>query len=148
MGFLRVAVFDAPAAGLAWLGRQGTRAIAALVFIGIALPPLDALLKSFVTEAIFVLLCLAFLRVDPAALQSYLGRPALVLAATAWTTLAVPAVFGAVCLTIGLDARSPDLFLALMLQAVASPMMASPPWPRCWGSTPRSCSSRWSPARR
>ena len=91
MGFLRVAVFDAPAAGLAWLGRQGTRAIAALVFIGIAVPPLDALLKPFVTEAIFVLLCLAFLRVDPAALRSYLGRPGLVLAATAWTTLAVPA---------------------------------------------------------
>ena len=126
MGFLRVTVLDAPAAGLAWLGRQGTRAIAALVFIGIAVPPLDAPLKPFVTEAIFVLLCLAFLRVDPAALRSYLGRPGLVLAATAWTTLAIPAVFGAGCLAIGLDGRSPDLFLALMLQAVASPMMASP----------------------
>jgi len=38
---------------LAWLGRQGTRAIAAIVFIAIALPPLDALFKPFVTEAIF-----------------------------------------------------------------------------------------------
>ena len=27
---------------------------------------------------------------------------------------------------IGLEARSPDLFLALMMQAVASPMMAAP----------------------
>ncbi len=31
-----------------------------------------------------------------------------------------------VCLATGLDARSPELFLALMLQAVASPMMAAP----------------------
>jgi BASS family bile acid:Na+ symporter len=44
---------------LGWLGRQGTRAIAAIVFIAIALPPIDALLKPFVTEAIFVLLCIA-----------------------------------------------------------------------------------------
>jgi BASS family bile acid:Na+ symporter len=45
-----------PAHALAWLGGQGTRAIAALVFIGIALPPLGELLKPFVTEAIFLLL--------------------------------------------------------------------------------------------
>jgi BASS family bile acid:Na+ symporter len=32
-------------------------AIAALVFVGVAAPPIDALLKPFVTEAIFVLLC-------------------------------------------------------------------------------------------
>jgi hypothetical protein len=33
--------------GLAWLGGQGTRAIAALVFIGIAEPPLGRTLKPF-----------------------------------------------------------------------------------------------------
>jgi hypothetical protein len=33
--------------GLAWLGGQGTRAIAALVFIGIAVPPLGRTLKPF-----------------------------------------------------------------------------------------------------
>jgi BASS family bile acid:Na+ symporter len=35
-------------------------------------------------------------------------------------------ISGASCFATGLDARSPDLFLALMLQAVASPMMAAP----------------------
>jgi hypothetical protein len=126
MNFRRISIFEAPAAALAWLGRQGTRAIAALVFIGIAMPPIDALLKPFVTEAIFALLCIAFLRMDPAALRGYLGRPALVLAATAWTMLVIPVLFGASCLVIGLDARSPDLLLGIMLQAVASPMMAAP----------------------
>jgi len=36
-------------ATLAWLGRQGTRAIAALVFVGIAVPPLGTPLKPFFT---------------------------------------------------------------------------------------------------
>lgn len=111
---------------LGWLGRQGTRAIAAIVFIAIALPPLDALFKPFVTEAIFALLCIAFLRVDLAVLRAYVARPALVLSATAWTSLVLPGLFGAGCLLAGLPAHSPGLLLGLMLQGVASPMMAAP----------------------
>jgi BASS family bile acid:Na+ symporter len=122
----RMAFLQVPMAALAWLGRQGARAIAALVFIGIAVPPVGALLKPYVTESIFVLLVIAFLRVDPAALRAHLGRPMLVVAATAWTTVAIPALFGAACLATGLEARTPELFLALMLHGVASPMMAAP----------------------
>ena len=114
------------AQALAWLGSQGTRAIAALVFIGIAVPPLGELLKPYVTEAIFALLCLSFLRVDLSALRNYLRRPGLVLAATAWTMVGVPLLAGELGVASLLQARSPDLYLALMLQAVASPMMASP----------------------
>ena len=33
------------AAALSWLGRQGTRAVAASIFIGIVTPPLAALFK-------------------------------------------------------------------------------------------------------
>jgi hypothetical protein len=54
-----------PVQALAWLGGQGTRAIAALVFIGIAARPLGELLKPFVTEAVFLLLCTSFLSVGP-----------------------------------------------------------------------------------
>jgi hypothetical protein len=115
-----------PVRALAWLGNQGTRAIAALVFIGIAVPPLGELLKPFVTEAIFLLLCISFMRVDIRALRDHLRRPGIVFAATAWTMLGVPLVSGLSCLATGLDVRSPDLYLALMLQAVASPMMAAP----------------------
>jgi hypothetical protein len=115
-----------PARALAWLGRQGTRAIAALVFVGIVAPPIGEALKPFVTEAIFVLLCISFMRVDASTLRDHLRRPGVVLGATAWTTLAVPLIFGLGCLAAGLDTRSPDLFLGLMLQAVASPMMAAP----------------------
>jgi hypothetical protein len=111
---------------LAWLGRQGTRAVAALVFIGIAIPPLGEALRPFVTEAVFLLLCISFMRVDVSALRRYLRRPAIVVAATGWTLLAVPAITGVFWLATGLRTASPDLFLGLMLQAVASPMMASP----------------------
>jgi hypothetical protein len=115
-----------PVKALAWIGRQGTRAIAALVFIGLALPSLGELLKPFVTEAIFVLLCMSFMRVDVAALRDHLRQPGIVLAAAGWTTLGVPLIIGVSCLATGLDIHSPDLFLGLMLQAVASPMMAAP----------------------
>lgn len=126
MGLLQKFILGVPVVALAWLGRQGTRAIAALVFFGIAVPPIDALLKPFVTEAIFLLLCIAFLRVDMTALRGYLEKPTVVLAATGWTMLVIPALFGVSCLATGLEVRSPDLLLAIMLQAVASPMMAAP----------------------
>jgi BASS family bile acid:Na+ symporter len=118
---------------LAWLGRQGTRAIAALVFIAIALPPLDRLLKPFVTEAIFALLVLAFLRVEPAALRGHLRRPGLVLAATAWTMLVLPVALGTLGLALGLDQRAPGLFLAIMLQALAPPLMVAPSFAAAMG---------------
>jgi BASS family bile acid:Na+ symporter len=113
-------------AALSWLGRQGTRAVAALVVIGIALPSVGATLKPYVTEAVFLLLCIAFLRVDVASCRVYVRRPRIVLSATAWTSIAIPILFGVSCLASGLDKRAPELFLALMLQAVASPMMAAP----------------------
>src|SRR5438445_187010 len=77
-------LLHAPIAALSWLGRQGTRAVAALVFIGLALPQLDAVLKPHIGEAIFVLLCIAFLRVEPDVLRRQLERPGLVVAATLW----------------------------------------------------------------
>ena len=83
------------------------------------------------------MLVLAFLRVDTAALRGHIRKPGLVLAATAWTSLVVPALIGAACLLTHLDKRSPPLFLALMLQAVASPMMAAPAFAASWASMPR-----------
>ena len=74
-----------PVKALAWLGRQGTRAIASLVLIGLAVPPLGELLKPFVTEAIFVLLCISFMRVDVTALPEYLRQPGIVLVQTVGT---------------------------------------------------------------
>ena len=108
--------------------RQGTRALAAMVFVGIALPPLGALLKPFVPEAVFALLLLAFLRVEPAALRGHVEQAGLVIAASRlWTMIALPALLcGGYLAARARPAMSPDLYLALILQAAASPLMSSP----------------------
>jgi len=119
-------IIDAVLATLSWIGRQGTRALVALVVIGISFPSLGTILKPYLGGSVFVLLCVAFLRVDSTSLRTCFRRPLIVLAATMWTSVALPVLIGSCCLLLGLDRSVPDLFLALMLQAVASPMMAAP----------------------
>lgn len=119
-------VFDAVLAALAWLGRQGTRALALSVFAGIALPPLAAVLKHIFVEALLVLLLLAFLRVEPASLLQHVRKPGLAVAASLWTLLAVPALMCGAAIALGLPLASEALFLALVLQAVAPPIIGSP----------------------
>src|ERR1700760_2038450 len=93
-------IITLPVRALAWLGGLGTRAIAALVVLGIAVPPLGELLRPYVTEAIFLLLIISFMRVDLASLRAYLRRPALVLQAMASPMMASPALAA----VMGLDA--------------------------------------------
>ncbi|MBW7968426.1 Na+-dependent transporter [Bradyrhizobium sp. BR 10289] len=119
-------IFALPLRVLTWLGGQGTRAVAAIAFIAVAVPPLGALLRPYVTEAILALLCISFMRVDLVALLGHLRRPALIASATLWTTIGVPLIVGLLAHGGGLDTSSPGLFLALMLQGMASPMMAAP----------------------
>jgi BASS family bile acid:Na+ symporter len=119
-------ILNAIAAALAWLGRQGTRAVAISVFVGFAVPPLAAWLKPVFTPALAILLCLAFLRIEPDAFRAYLKRPGLVIAASLWTMLAIPLLCGVVLKLSGLEALAPGLFIALVLQASAPPLMSSP----------------------
>lgn len=119
-------MFAASLDRLASLGRQGPRALAVLVLIGIALPPLGRLMRPWLAEAVFLLLVLSFLRLDVTRLRAHLRRPGLILAATLWSALGVPLIFHAVAELAGLRATNPGLFLGLMLQGLASPMMAAP----------------------
>lgn len=111
---------------LAALGRQGSRALVVIVAIGIATPPLGALLRPWLPEAVFLLLTIAFVRMDVAALRRHLRRRGLILVATAWNAIGVPLLFFVAIELAGLRAQSPGLFLGLMLQGLASPMMAAP----------------------
>jgi hypothetical protein len=119
-------VLAALAAALAWLGRQGTRAVAASLFIGVMLPPLAALLKPIFAYALFALLCLAFLRVDPAEVRKHFTRPKLVAAAAAWMMLGTPLLIGFSLLALGLADRLPGLYIAMILQAAAPPVISAP----------------------
>jgi BASS family bile acid:Na+ symporter len=122
-------LIDLPAAGLAWLGRHGTRAVAVSMFVGIALPPLGAILRPYFPETVIMLLVLAFLRVDPAALGAQWARPGPLIAAAAWTMLVLPML--ALLLLFGAARfeslqHSPGLAIALTLHAVAPPTFSSP----------------------
>src|ERR1700727_2156303 len=104
-------VLAALSAALAWLGRPRARAIAAVVFIAIAVPPFDALLKPYVPEAIFTLLFVAFVRIETADLRSQLRKPGLLVAATVWTSLVIPMLIGIACLALKVHTRPPHLFI-------------------------------------
>ena len=111
---------------LAWLGRQGTRAVAASLFVGIALPPLAALLKPIFGYAVFALLCLAFLRVNPTELRTHFGYPLRIAAAAGWMMLATPVLTGLTLVALDLSDRLPGLYLAMILQAAAPPLISAP----------------------
>lgn len=113
-------------AGLAWLGKEGTRAVALSLILGLAVPQLAALLKPAVPAAIFAMLTLSFLRVPPGELRRYFTRPGLVLAAAAWHVLVVPLAIGGALVAFGLPVAAPALFLALILQAASPPIMSAP----------------------
>jgi BASS family bile acid:Na+ symporter len=119
-------VLGYPAAALAWLGRHGTRAVALSIFLGLALPQLAATFKPLVPEAIFALLVLAFLRVEPRALAAYFARPKLIVAASAWIMLASPAALGTLFVALGVEKSLPGLHIALVLQTSAAPIMSAP----------------------
>src|SRR5688572_6469576 len=118
-------LFELAAAALAWLGQQGTRAVAISIFVGLAVPQFAAFLKPYVGEQIFLLLCLAFLRVEPSALRAHAARPSLVLLATAWTMLVIPAALWGAFAALGLAKRAPDLLFGLVLQAIAPPVLSA-----------------------
>lgn len=114
------------AAALAWLGRRGTTAVAASVFLAMLAPPLSELARLLLTPAIFALLTVAFLRVDTAAFGAIARRPGALAAATAWVMLAVPLAAGALLAAAGAFERWPGLALALLLMSCAPPVMSAP----------------------
>jgi predicted Na+-dependent transporter len=110
---------------LEWLGRQGTKAVAASLAVGIAIPPLAAALKPLFPPAIFLLLVFAFLRVDPLQLRARFSAPLKVAAASAWTMVAIPVAIGLAFLWFDPDRIGPGLALGVMMYAAAPPVLSS-----------------------
>jgi BASS family bile acid:Na+ symporter len=113
---------------IGWLGRQGTRAVAASIFIGLALPPLSEYFRPLVGPAIFLMLTLAFLRVEPMAFRSQFSRDRLLplLFATLWMMIATPLILGAAYMYFGSGNLWSELSLALVMQAAAPPITSAP----------------------
>ena len=111
---------------LARIGRHGGTAVLALIAAGVALPAVDRWLLPFVTPAVFVLLAVSVLRTDLARVAALVQRPGLVLAAVAWSTLALPLALGLAGQALGIAQRWPQTYLGLVLQGAAPPMMSAP----------------------
>jgi len=112
-------------AALAWLGRQGTRALAVSVFFGLAVPQLAAYVKPFLGETVFVLLLFSYLRTDPAAFRRYLKAPGLTIVASLWIMVAVPLLFGTAYALSGLREGMPALYTIMILQIAITPITSS-----------------------
>jgi len=116
---------NASRAALAWLGRQGTRALAASVFLGLALPQYAAYVKPYLGETVFVLLLFSYLRTDPAAFRRYLRAPKLTILAALWVMIAVPLLFGSAYVLVGIREASPPLYTIMILQSAITPITSS-----------------------
>ncbi len=119
-------VINTMAAALAALGRHGTIAVALSIFAGMLVPGLAPALKPWLGETIIVLLTLAFLRVDLAALRILARRPALVILAAAWVMIFTPLLLAGLFGAANLRASQPDLYFILILQICAPSLMSSP----------------------
>jgi BASS family bile acid:Na+ symporter len=121
-----MSALKAPAAVLGFLGRHGTVAVALSIFIGLLVPVFAATFKPLLGPAIFTLLLLAFLRVEPAALGALARRPAMVMATSLWLMVVVPLTLAALLSITGLKTAMPDLYFILILQCCAPALTSAP----------------------
>ena len=112
-------------AALAWLGRQGTTALAVSVFFGLAVPQLASFFKPYLGVTVFMMLVFSYLRTDPRAFRDYVKRPGLPLLAMLWVMIGMPLLFGGLYAAIGLREANPALHQVMILHLLASPITAS-----------------------
>jgi len=120
---------------LTWLGRQGARAVAASIFVGIAIPPLASFARPAFTVALLVMLWLAFLRVEPHAIRVRFTRPALLVAGVAWILIAVPLLFGAAVMALK-PWLGEEVTFGLVLNIIAPPVFSTPVFVALMGLEP------------
>jgi len=104
------------------LGRHGAAVIAVGVFLGLALPPLAAVVRPLLLPAILLPFLVALLKVDFRRTAVLLRRPGFSLPLLVWLLLASPGLVWLV--TAGL-AIPPELRAALVTNAASAPLMAS-----------------------
>ncbi|HUK58089.1 MAG TPA: hypothetical protein VLV50_02575 [Stellaceae bacterium] len=108
---------------LAFCGRRGTLLLAAGFFIGIAVPPLAALLRPLLSTFVFLLTAATMLGLDWRALAAHLKKPVRLALVVAWTMLGAPV---ATALALRYVALPQPLSSALVLWAASPPLISVP----------------------
>jgi predicted Na+-dependent transporter len=111
---------------LGWIGRRGTVAVAISVLVGMALPAWSAYARPWLTYAVFLLLVLAFLRVDQDAVRLRLRKPGKILAASVWMLLCLPVLAVILFRTTGLNEFGAEVMLAVFIVTAAPSVMSAP----------------------
>ncbi len=111
---------------LALIGRQGTKALAASIFIGLALPQFASLARPLIGTCVFFFLVFTFLRADFGAIRALLRQPGRILLAWFWIVASLPIALGGIVLALGHDLVGPELALGLALMAAAPPILSAP----------------------
>jgi BASS family bile acid:Na+ symporter len=118
-------ILKLPATALAWLGRQGTRALAVSIFLGLAVPQLAAFVKPYLGLTVFVLLIFSYLRTDPSAFGRLVKAPGLSLIASLWIMVAMPLLFGTAYALSGIRETMPALYTIMILHIAIAPITSS-----------------------
>lgn len=112
------------------MARRGGVLLAGCVFVGVAVPPLAALLRDTLTITVAGLMTLVLLRIDLVQVLSYLRRPLLVGALLAWLLIVCPLVAYMLVRAVGLDG---PLGAALVIMATGCAATSSPAFARLVG---------------
>jgi uncharacterized membrane protein len=129
------------------LGARGGPILALSAFAGLLWPERASLLRPLLVPAYFIVVTLALIRLDPAAVAAYGRRPQLSGAVLLWILTVCPLVLWAV---VALLHSPTDLATALVLQSMTAPVFASVALallaglaipPTSWSPRSRQCSS-------
>lgn len=106
-----------------WLGRSGTKAVAASLVLGVLLPGLSETVRPYFPVFVFCLLTSAFLRVDHQRFMMLIRKPQRFVLPLIWILVAVPAIGG----TMGawlLQDLPEGTILAIVIMLSAPPVMS------------------------
>lgn len=112
------------------MARRGGVLLAGCIFVGLAVPPLAAMLRDTLTITVAGLMTLVLLRIDLKQVLAYLRRPLLVAALLAWLLIACPLIVYALVRAAGLDG---PLGAALVIMATGCAATSSPAFARLVG---------------
>lgn len=110
---------------LAWAGRNGTALSAGALFLGLAMPGLAAIVRPWLGVVVTVMLTLALVMTDRAALGAALRKPVPLLAAAVVMAVGTPLAVAASAPWVE-PLVGPGLMLGLYIFAFAPPTLSSP----------------------
>lgn len=108
---------------LSWLGKHATGALAAGVFLALAIPELSALVRPLLVPAIAAMLTVSLLRLEPSAIRHAVRAPLRLLPALGFVLLASPVIGYLAGSALGL---SPGLATALVIWTASPPLVSVP----------------------